>query len=139
MYWSFLSDIDSNGIVDKYKIDVMKGQEEIKSITVNVSAKQRGNAFVLVGGLGIYTQYSFKIAAHNDKGFGQYSEPKSIFTQEGSMVLFSFIIIISTLLVLCKCSNLRFLSLKGFCFCCFLQKTCIYKKKKKYKNISNMK
>ena len=67
----------------------MKGQEEIKTIpcTVNEIVKQQGKATVLVSDLGIYTEYSFKIAAHNDKGFGEYSEPKSIFTQEGSMVL----------------------------------------------------
>ena len=91
VYWNLLSEIESNGVVDEYKIVVMQGKVEEKSIPLELDNinKQQGSASFLVGDLGIYKEYSFKIAAHNDKGYGEYSEPKSARTQEGSKAFFS--------------------------------------------------
>ena len=64
----------------------MRNENELRTIYYNVSSADNSqhNDNYIVDELDVYTNYSFKIAAHNEKGLGDFSEPKSATTLEGS-------------------------------------------------------
>jgi len=86
--WQLLTSQEGSGIITEYIIKVMQDKDENgeqeKRIPVLNSDKGKKRKSEVFDDLKPYTPYSFRVAAVNDKGPGEFSESKMNTTLQGS-------------------------------------------------------